>query len=103
MEQFERSDEYGFRFTYEKSVPGNATVILKVPRVSPNKRGVNDIGYAFEEGIKLYATVSQHPEKITALWQEIKDFGDINKSTAYIKIVNTSGYSRVVNISAVLN
>lgn len=93
----------GFNYVFEQDIEPNKTEILKMPIVTPNKRGINDIGFAVEDGIVLYATISAEPLGDTAIWQEIQEFDEINKTTSFIKIVNTSDEKKRVNIRAILN
>ena len=44
MAEFKKSPN-GFNYSYERLIPANTTVILKMPTVSANKRGINDIGW----------------------------------------------------------
>lgn len=78
----------GFNFVYEKKLSANETVILKMPSVSPNKRGINDIGWQADGSITLYGTLSGKPESENALWSEIKDGDEVNKTVTALKIVN---------------
>ena len=93
----------GFNYVFEQDIEPNKTEMLKMPIVTPNKRGINDIGFAVEDGIVLYATISAEPLGDTAIWQEIQEFDEINKTTSFIKIVNTSAEKKRVNIRAILN
>ena len=102
MFEFKRTTN-GFNYVFEKAIPAGETVMLKMPTITPNKRGINDIGFAVEEGIILYATISSKPYDDSAIWQEIQPFDEINKTTSYIKIENTSGENKRVNIRAILN
>ena len=102
MLEFKRTTN-GFNYTFEKDIAAGATEILKMPTVTPNKRGINDIGFAADDGIILYATISAEPEKDSAIWQEINPFDEINKTTSYIKVVNTTGEKKRVTIRAILN
>lgn len=98
-----KNEGNGFNYIYEKYIEPNEERILKMPVVSANKRGVNDIGFLYEEGITLYATLARKPESETAIWQEIQPFDEVNKTTAFIKIVNTGKQKAKVNIRAILN
>lgn len=93
----------GFNYAYEKSIAAGDSVILKMPVVSPNKRGINDIGFTAEDGIRLYATISSSPESPDTIWQEINEYDEINKTTGYIKIENTTGEAKRVNIRIIMN
>jgi hypothetical protein len=98
-----KKGQNGFNYFFEKSIEPNTTILLKIPPVSSNKRGINDIGFACEEGITLYATISSRPEEDNAIWQEINSYDEINKTTSYIKIENTSDKAQKVNIRVIMN
>ena len=100
--EFTRSTT-GFQYTFEKSIPANTTILLKMPPVSANKRGVNDIGWVAESGVNLYATLSTYPLADTAIWQQLQPYDEVNKTTNYIKIENTADSAKRVNIRAILN
>lgn len=102
-DRFQNASEYGFSYYYERSIDAGETRYLKMPAVTPNKRGVNDIGFACEDGIMLYATLSEKPNTVNTLWQEINPFDEINKTVSYIKIVNSAQSAARVNIRAILN
>ena len=87
MENFERVTN-AFNFVYEKELAANETVIVAMPPVSPNKRGVNDIGWQTDGDVAFYGTLSSEPESEKAMWQEIKDSDEVNKTVSAIKIVN---------------
>ena len=93
----------GFNFVFEEYIEPMKTEILKMPTVSPNKRGINDIGFATDNGITLYATISSKPDDEATVWQEIRSYDEINKVTSYIKIVNSSNEKQRVNIRVILN
>ena len=102
MENFERTTN-AFNFVFEKNVPAGETVIVKMPQVSANKRGINDIGFAYEDGIELYGTLASCPDCQTAIWQKIEPYDDVNKTISFIKIVNTGDNAARVNIRALFN
>lgn len=102
MDSF-KSEGNGFNYIYENELAPNEERILKMPRVSANKRGVNDVGFQYEDGIVLSATLAQRPGDENTIWQEIQPFDEINKTTAYIKIVNSGEKSARVSIRAILN
>ena len=101
MEEFKRTTN-GFNFVFKKEIYAGETIILKMPVISPNKRGINDIGWISDGDIKLYATLSSNPEKQSTIWQEIPDGGDINKTVSYLKIIGGSKKANIV-IRAILN
>lgn len=101
MQEFKRTTN-GFNFVYEDELEANGTVILKMPPVSPNKRGINDIGWQSDGDIKLFGTLSSEPESEDALWQEIKDGEEVNKTVYALKVVNNGAACKVA-IRAILN
>lgn len=100
MDKFKKVTN-GFNFVYEKEFAANESVILAMPPVSPNKRGVNDIGWQTDGDVTVYGTLSSDPESEKALWQEIKDSDEVNKTVSAIKIVNGGSACSIV-IRAIL-
>lgn len=101
MDEFKRTTN-GFNFVYERELNADETVILKMPIVSPNKRGINDIGWQTDGDVIIYGTLSSEPESSTALWQEIKDNDEVNKTVSALKIVN-NGSACNIAIRAIFN
>lgn len=91
---------HGFTYVFEEDLEPDDIVILKMPSVSANKRGVNDIGWMCDGNVKLYATLSSDPEK-TDMWQEVRQFDDVNKTVSALKIVNGNTYNKVI-VKAIL-
>lgn len=87
MLEFERTTN-AFNYVFEKILDANETVIVKMPVVSANKRGINDIGWQTDGELKIYGTLSSKPTSESAIWQEIKEGDEINKTVSAIKIVN---------------
>jgi hypothetical protein len=100
--EFERTTN-AFNFVFEYDLSAEETVIVKLPPVSANKRGINDIGWlsdadADENGvpkITLYGTLAKNPKSEKALWQEIRVNDEINKCTSAIKIENKGNACRI--------
>ena len=88
MDKF-RKVTNGFNFVYEKELAANETVIVEMPVVSSNKRGINDIGWQTDGDVILYGTLSSRPESDQALWQAINERDEVNKTVSAIKIVNS--------------
>jgi hypothetical protein len=84
-----------FNFVFEYNIPANTTIYVKLPAVSANKRGVNDIGWLSNGNVTLYGTFAKNPKSETALWQEIREHDEVNKTTAALKIVNNGGPCRI--------
>lgn len=78
----------GFNFIYEKELSANETVIVEMPAVSPNKKCINDIGWQTDGDITLYGTISSEPESNNAIWLEIKEGDEVNRTISAFKIVN---------------
>jgi hypothetical protein len=98
---FERHTN-AFCFVFEKDLDANETVIVRMPAVSANKRGVNDIGWLSNGKVTLYGTLSKNPISEKALWQEIRENDEVNKVTSALKIVNNGDACRI-EIRAILN
>ena len=102
MFNFERTGN-AFNFVFERELEANSEIIVEMPIVSPNKRGINDIGWQTDgDNVKLFGTLSGKPESENALWQEIKENEDVNKTVSAIKIVN-GGDACKIAIRAILN
>lgn len=102
MFNFERTGN-AFNFVFERELEANSEIIVEMPIVSPNKRGINDIGWQTDgDNVKLFGTLSGKPESENALWQEIKENEDVNKTVSAIKIVNGGDACRIA-IRAILN
>ena len=100
--EFDRAGTTGFNFVFEKDLKANETIIVKMPAISANKRGINDIGWMSNGNIKLYGTLAKNPKSEKALWQEIRENDEVNKVTAAIKIVNNGDACRI-EMRAILN
>ena len=111
--EFERTTN-AFNFVFEKDLKAGEQVIVKMPSVSANKRGINDIGWLSdaevvvgEDGsetpmLRLYGTLSKNPRSENALCQEIRVNDEINKVTSALIIVNNGGDCRI-EIRAIFN
>ena len=87
MEEFERMTT-GFDYVYEDTVGAGKIIYLKMPVVSANKRGVNDIGWQCDgDDVALYATMSRKPRE-TELWSEVKENYVVNKTVSALKVEN---------------
>ena len=101
MFEFKRTTN-AFNYVFEKDLDPSEEVIVKMPPVSPNKRGINDIGWQSNGNVTLYGTLSSDPESENAMWQEILPDDEINKTVSAIKIVNGETACRIV-IRAIFN
>ena len=95
----------GFDYYFEKELEPNEEILIKMPAISPNKRGVNDIGWQCDGGdIRLRATLSYKPESESAIWTDIEDYDEINKTVSYIHVKNHDEHnSGRVALKAILN
>ena len=94
VEKFTRTGS-AHNWYYEKTLGANETVYLQMPAISPNARGVNDIGYQCDDTVLIYATLDDDIEG-TALWQLIAAGEGINKTTYALKIVCGATPQKVV-------
>ncbi len=104
--EFQRTTN-AFNFVFRKDLAENETIIVKMPPVSANKRGINDIGWISdaevevdEDGncnpkIRLYGTLAENPRDGEALVQEIRVNDEVNKTTSAIIVKNTGGACRI--------
>lgn len=95
MEHFDRTTN-GFNYVFERELAANETIIVKMPTVSPNKRGINDIGWQCSGEATLYGTLSKKPETGDTLWQEIYPNTEINRTTSALKIVNDDTACKII-------
>lgn len=93
--EFDKAGTTGFNFVFEKDLKANETVIVKMPAISANKRGINDIGWLSNGNITLYGTLAKNPKSEQALWQEIRENDEVNKVTSALKIVNNGDACRI--------
>lgn len=94
----------GFCYVFDKYLNTDDEIIVKMPAVSANKRGVNDIGWisSAEPGkLTIWGTFAEDPKSDDALWMVIRENDEINKTTAALKIKN-SGQRCKIEIRAIL-
>ena len=92
-----------FNYVFEKKLKAKETVYVKMPTVSANKRGINDIGWQAESGIVLYGTMSRKPQNDDALWQLIAPMTQINRTISALKIENTGAEEASIVVRCILN
>ncbi len=92
----------GFNYVFEKVLAPNEELLLKMPPVSPNKRGFNDIGWQANSNVELYGTLALNPKSDSAIWQKIEPYDEVNKTISALKIVNGDEECTIV-IRALLN
>lgn len=93
--EFSKTGNTGFNYVFEKDLAEREVVIVKMPSVSANKRGINDIGWLSDGNVTLYGTLARNPKSDKALWQEIRINDEVNKVTSALKIVNNGGACRI--------
>lgn len=94
----------GFNYIFEKVLVPDEEVVVKMPVVSANKRGINDIGWQTDgDNVVLYGTLSRRPKDANALWQEIEAYNDVNKTVSALKIINKGDKECQIIIRAILN
>ncbi len=107
--EFQRTTN-AFNFVFRKDLGDNEVIIVKMPPVSANKRGINDIGWLTdaepdEEGnpkIRLYGTLAENPRDGSALCQEIQENDEVNKTVSAI-IVKNLGKACRIEMRAIFN
>jgi hypothetical protein len=92
--EFDRTTN-AFNFVFEKDLKANETIIVKMPPVSANKRGINDIGWLSDGNVTLYGTLAKNPRNPNALCQEIRAYDEVNKVTSAIIVVNNGDACRI--------
>ena len=100
--EFKKDSSTGFSFVFERDLKANEEIIVKLPAISANKRGINDIGWLTNGDVTLYGTLAKNPKSEKALWQEIRVHDEVNKVTSAVKIVNNGGDCRI-EMRAILN
>ena len=94
----------GFNYIFEKVLAPNEEAIVKMPAISANKRGINDIGWQTDgDNVVLYGPLSRRPKDDNALWQEIEAYNDVNKTVSALKIINKGDKECHIIIRAILN
>lgn len=103
MDKFVRaSNTNAFNYVFEKKLSPNQEILLKMPTVSSNKRGFNDVGWQTDGEVDLYGTLALNPKSADAIWQKIEPYDEVNKTISALKIVNGDKACSIV-IRALLN
>lgn len=104
--EFDRNTT-GFNFTFAKNLAEKEVIIVKMPPVSANKRGINDIGWLSDAEVetddagnkipklKLYGTLAKNPKDGASLVQEIRVNDDVNKTVSALIVVNKGKACRI--------
>lgn len=108
--EFDRTTN-AFNFVFELTIAEYDEIGVKMPVVSANKRGINDIGWASDAGldeydvpkIKLSGTLAKNPKDKNAIWQEIQANDEINKCVSALKIKNLDNKPVRIEIRAIFN
>lgn len=108
--EFDRTTN-AFNFVFEQTIAANDEICVKMPAVSANKRGINDIGWASDAEldeydvpkIKLSGTLARNPKDQKAIWQEIQANDEINKCVSALKIENLDNKPVRIEIRAIFN
>ncbi len=104
MLEFRRTTN-GFNYIFERELKPYETIIVKMPPISANKRGINDIGWQSDGEVTLCGTLSSRPDKLSPdseLWQQIIDGHEINKTVNALKVKNGQKPCTII-IRAILN
>lgn len=100
--EFERTTN-AFNFVFERNLTEKEVVIVKMPAVSANKRGINDIGWVSNGNVSLEGTISRNPKDKNALWMPIASNEEINKVVSALRITNNDDEERRIEIRAIFN
>jgi hypothetical protein len=92
---FRTTGNTGFNYETYGEIGAGEEIIIPLPVVTANKRGVNDIGWQIDGDATLYATLSNRPLEDGTIWQEIRPDEGINKTAANVKIVGGMAASKV--------
>lgn len=101
--EFQRTTN-AFNFVFRYDLKEKETIIVKMPPVSANKRGINDIGWLCDQEelddngkpkIRLYGTLAENPRDGESLVQEIHENYEINKTVSAIIVRNLGGACRI--------
>lgn len=101
--EFKKDSGTGFSYVFEKNLAPGEEFVVKMPAVSANKRGINDIGWLTDGDVTLKATLAKDPRSEEALWQEINNNDEINKVTSAVKIKNNGNSKCRIEMRAILN
>ena len=69
-------------------------MFIKIPDVSFSKSKISDIGFQTDDGISLYATLSEDTEK--AQWVKISEGDNINRTVNVLKAVSSSDNQKLI-------
>lgn len=99
---FERTTN-AFNYIFYKEIPAHSTIFLKIPVVSANKRGVNDIGWQCDgNDVELYATIAPNPSQ-TTLWSVVKENYVVNKTISALKFENNDNNPCTLCVRVIMN
>ena len=102
-EQFTRDGNDGFNFFYERVIKPGEIVYVKMPRVTANRRGINDICWQTDgDSLILYGTLFKNPFAPAAIWDQIMPNDDVNKTVSCVKAVNSGDTCRLL-IRVIMN
>lgn len=113
--EFKRTSSNAFCFVFRHDVEPGEVIIVKMPPVSANKRGINDIGWISDAEldtsnpeqpqpkIRLYGTLAENPRDGESLIQEIGANDEVNKTTSAILVKNTGEKTCRIEMRAILN
>lgn len=91
-----------FNYTFKRKLKGDETIIIKVPPVAPNKRGINDIGWQTNSNdVVLYATIDDNPEQ-SEMWSELMPEYVVNKTASYLKVHNNGSDEAYICIRIIM-
>ncbi len=97
------SVNHGFNYFFERVIPAHTTIAVKMPAVTANKRGINDISWQTDgDNVELYGTLSNNVGDENALWAKIDENSEVNKAVSGLKIKNSGAACRFI-IRVIMN
>lgn len=113
--EFKKTNSNAFCYVFRQDIVPGEVIIVKMPPVSANKRGINDIGWISDAELDktnpeqptpkiiLYGTLAENPRDGEALIQEIGANDEVNKTTSAILVKNTGVKQCRIEMRAILN
>ena len=113
--EFKKTSSNAFCYVFRQDIEPGEVIIVKMPPVSANKRGINDIGWISDAEldttdpeqpqpkIRLYGTLAENPRDGEALIQEIGANDEVNKTTSAVIVKNVGEKTCRIEMRAILN
>lgn len=115
LHEFKKNSSNAFSYVFRQDIKPGEVIIVKMPPVSANKRGINDIGWISDapldttdpenprQTIRLYGTLAENPRDGESLIQEIGANDEVNKTTSAVLVKNDGTETCRIEMRAILN